>query len=52
VQVPECLLDSYEIHVVLAYHQDGKTCGDNPCAEDTFVEQIAWVATQDGLVME
>ncbi len=46
VSIPQCLLDTFEVHVVLAYHQDGKTCGDNPCGDDTFVEHLAWVINE------
>jgi hypothetical protein len=50
--IPSCLLETYELHVVLAYHPDGNTCGDNPCAEDRFVEQAAWIVTQEGAIAE
>lgn len=43
VSIPQCLLDVFEVHVVLAYHPDGNTCGDNPCENDAFVEHLAWM---------
>jgi hypothetical protein len=44
--VPSCLLDSYEVHVVAAYHLDGQTCGATPCAPDKQAEQIGWMFYQ------
>ena len=46
VDMPACLLDTFEVHVVLAYHPDGNTCGDNPCADPDFVEHLAWIIQQ------
>jgi hypothetical protein len=45
-EIPSCLLDAFEVHVVLAYHLDGKTCGDNPCEVDQFVEHLAWIVVE------
>lgn len=44
--IPSCLLDAYEVHVVGAYHIDGHTCGDNPCAPDKVAEQVGWMIFQ------
>ena len=42
-ELPACLLDAYEVHIVLAYHPDRQTCGSNPCGETDFIEQVAWM---------
>jgi hypothetical protein len=41
--VTPCLLDAYEVHVVAAYHIDGKTCGATQCDGDKLAEQIGWM---------
>jgi hypothetical protein len=46
VSIPKCLLDTFEVHVILAYHPDGRTCGDNPCEDEAFVEHLAWVVRE------
>ena len=40
--VPACLLDTYELHLVLAYHLDGKTYGKTPGTPNVIAEQLAW----------
>jgi hypothetical protein len=40
--VPSCLLDTFELHLVLAYHLDGKTYGGSPGKSDVIAEQLAW----------
>lgn len=41
--IPACLLDVLEVHVVLAYHWDGNTCGPSPCEPHTYGEQVGWI---------
>ena len=41
--IPACLLDAYEVHVVAAYHIDGRTCGATQCDGDKLAEQIGWM---------
>lgn len=48
--VPACLLESYEVHIVLAYHQDGQTCGYYPCEPDTFGEHVAWILAEGEVI--
>src|SRR5438105_3537251 len=40
--IPACLLDTYELHLVLAYHLDGKTYGGSPGKPDVIAEQLSW----------
>ena len=46
-QVPACLLDAYEVHVIAAYHMDGKTYGGVPGDADVVAEHLAWVLSSD-----
>jgi hypothetical protein len=41
-RVPSCLADAYEVHLVLAYHMDGQTCGLSPCDDHTIAEQLGF----------
>lgn len=45
--VTDCLLDEYEVHVIGAYHLDGKTYGGEPGPEGTWVEQFGWMYRQE-----
>jgi hypothetical protein len=47
IDVPECLLDAYEVHVIAAYHTDGKTYGDVPGEPEVVGEHLAWVLRSD-----
>ena len=41
--IGRCLLDEYEVHIVSAYHMDGMTCGDQPCADAHIAEQVGFI---------
>ena len=45
--VTDCLLDEYEVHIVGAYHMDGKTYGGELGPDGKAVEQFAWVYLND-----
>lgn len=45
-QIPSCLLDLYEVHLVAAYHIDGQTHGSEPGDPSTIAEQVGWMIEQ------
>ena len=39
-EVPECLLDAYEVHVIATYHMDGMSYGPVAGTEDKVAQHV------------